>query len=47
MRPSGSMIEYSGHARERMAERGISEDAVALCLADPDRIEPDLKPDHI
>ena len=41
------MIEYSPHARERMAEQGISEEWVALCLSDPDRIEPDPKPDRI
>jgi hypothetical protein len=41
------MIEYSQHARERMAERGITEAQVAQCLADPDRIEPDDLPDRI
>jgi hypothetical protein len=35
------MIGYSQHARERMDERGITEDQIALCLRDPDRIEPD------
>lgn len=41
------MIEYSRHARERMDERGITEAQIALCLADPDRIEPDDLPDRI
>ena len=43
MRLSG-MIEYSRHARARMAKRGISEAAVCLCLHDPDIIEPDPDP---
>ena len=41
------MIEYSPHARERMAEREILEEWIELCLADPDRIDPDPKPDRI
>ena len=30
-----------------MAERSIPEEWVALCLSDPDQIEPDPKPDRI
>ena len=41
------MIEYSRHARERMEERGITEAQIALCLADPDGIEPDDLLDRI
>ena len=41
------MIEYSRHARERMKERGITEAQIALCLADPDGIEPDDLLDRI
>ena len=41
------MIEYSRHARERMAEREITEHQVELCLAAPDRIEADDLPDRI
>ena len=41
------MIEYSQHARERMEERDVTERQVELCLADPDRIEPDDLPDRI
>ena len=41
------MIEYSSHARERMAERNITEPEIMLCLSDPDRIEPDPLPDRI
>lgn len=41
------MIEYSRHARERMARHAISEAEIALCLADPDRIETDRWPDSI
>ena len=39
--PVSDMIEYSRHARVRMAEEQISEAAVQLCLSDPDFIEPD------
>ena len=38
---SFDVIEYSRHARVRMAEGRISEAAVQLCLRDPDFIEPD------
>ena len=41
------MIEYSQHARERMEERGITEEQIALCLTTPERIEPDDRPDSI
>ena len=41
------MIEYSRHARERMDERGITEEQIALCLNNPDRKEPDDEPDRI
>ena len=41
------MIRYSQHARERMAEREVTEYQVELCLADPDRIEADDLPDRI
>lgn len=41
------MIEYSPHARERMAERDITEQQVQLCPANPDRIEADDLPDRI
>ena len=41
------MIEYSPHARERMAERDVTEHQIKLCLADPDRIEADDLPDRI
>ena len=43
------MIEYSRHAREKKnGQRGITTaEQVALCLTDPDLIEPDGKPDRI
>ena len=41
------MIEYSQHARERMAQREVTENQVELCLADPDTIEADDLPDRI
>lgn len=41
------MIEYSQHARERMAERGITEEQIALCLDCPAIIEPDDRPGSI
>ena len=41
------MIEYSQHARERMAERNITENQIELCLGNPDRIEADDLPDRI
>ena len=37
------MIEYSRHAREKMAERRYPEEWVDLCLADPDVVLPDPK----
>ncbi len=30
------MIEYSRHAREKMAERELEEKWILLCLSDPD-----------
>ena len=41
------MIEYSRHARRRMAEREVTAYQVELCLTDPDRIEADDRPGSI
>ncbi len=30
------MIEYSRHALEKMAERGLEEEWILFCLSDPD-----------
>ena len=38
------MIEYSRHARTRMADEAISETQVRMCLNDPDIIESDPDP---
>ena len=37
------MIEYSRHAREKMAERRYPEEWVELCLNDPDVVRSDPK----
>ena len=42
------MIEYSRHAREKMAERGYPEEWVGFCLEAPDLVRPDPKhPDRV
>lgn len=41
------MIEYSRHVRQQMDKRGITEHQIAQCLADPDTIESDDRPDRI
>ena len=42
------MIEYSRHAREKMAVRRYPDEWVELCLNDPDAVRPDPKhPDRV
>ena len=39
--PTGVPVRYTNHARERMAERGVSEQQIVTTLNRPDRHEPD------
>lgn len=39
--PTGVSVRYTNHARERMAERGVTAQQIAAALARPDRHEAD------